>query len=116
MLWQVFTSTQDGEMQCIQGLIHSATLDLNVKGGLRWALGKRSSGDRFSVVGVWHTIAKAYRTPSLRLKVRHADRFDFRTSTGESASEVYLKLKGIVSELQVIIVYADHEMIKKEHY
>ena len=90
-------------MQCIRNLIESAVLDPNVKGGLRWPLGKAASGDRFFVVGVWHTIAKAYRNPSLRLKVRYADRFDFRTSMGESASEVHLKLKGIVSVLQVIL-------------
>ncbi|XP_054817021.1 uncharacterized protein LOC129316635 [Prosopis cineraria] len=98
---RILTALRDDEMQCIQDLIHSAILDPNVKGGLRWTLGKTSSGDRFSVVGVWHTITKAYRTPSLRLKVRHADRFDFRISTGETASEAYLKLKGIVSESQV---------------
>lgn len=81
-------------------------------GGLRWPLGKATSGDRFSVCGVWHTIIKVYTNPSIRLKARHVDRFDFRTSVGESASEVYLKLKGIVSLLQVIIIYHSHELIK----
>ncbi|KAJ7973587.1 DNA ligase [Quillaja saponaria] len=98
---RILTSLEDDEMQCIGDLINSAVVDSNVKGGLRWPFGKASSGDRFSVVGVWHTIAKAYKSPSLRLKVRHADRFDFRTSTGESAIEISLKLKGIVSKLQV---------------
>ncbi|XP_028790312.1 uncharacterized protein LOC114746577 [Neltuma alba] len=113
---RILTSLKDDEMQCIQDLIHSAILDPNVKGGLRWTLGKTSSGDRFSVVGVWHTITKAYRTPSLRLKVRHADRFDLRMSTGESASEAYLKLKGIVSELQVekVDVSLISEMLKQD--
>ncbi|KAF7817767.1 uncharacterized protein G2W53_023222 [Senna tora] len=81
---RILTALKDDEMQCIQDLIQSAVLDPNVKGGLRWHLGKASSGNRFSVVGV-----------------RHADRFDFRTSAGEFASEVYLKLKGIVSAVQV---------------
>ncbi|KAI9077923.1 hypothetical protein K1719_040052 [Acacia pycnantha] len=113
---RILTALKDDEMQCIQDLIHSAILDPNVKGGLRWALGKTCSGDRFSVVGVWHTITKSYRTPSLRLKVRHADRFDFRTSTGESASEVYLKLKRIVSELQVgeVDIGLISEMLEQE--
>ncbi|KAL1332449.1 hypothetical protein HN51_061251 [Arachis hypogaea] len=98
---RIIAAPKDDEIQCIQKLIDSAVLDENVKGGLRWPLGKASSGDRFSVIGVWHTITKAYVGPSLRLKARHADRFDFLTSTGESASEVSLKLKGIVSALQV---------------
>ena len=104
---------QDDERHCIEELIESAILDPNVKGGLRWPLGKASSGDRFSVVGVWHTTTKAYSSASVRLKVRHADRFDFQTSTGKSASEVYLKLKGVVSELQVItpIIYVAQKMI-----
>lgn len=88
-------------MQHIQDLIQSAVLDPNVKGGLRWQFGKPASGGRFAVIAVWHTKTKSYTTSSLRLKVRYADRFNFRTSTGESASEVFLKLKGIVSEIQV---------------
>ncbi|MED6122108.1 hypothetical protein PIB30_036728 [Stylosanthes scabra] len=98
---RILVAPNDDEIQCIQKLIDSAVLDEKVKGGLRWSLGKASSGDRFSVVGVWYTITKAYASPSLRLKARHADRFDFLTSTGESSTEVFLKLKGIVAALQV---------------
>jgi len=94
---------QDEEMESIRNLINSAVLDPDVKGGLRWPLGYASSGNRFSVVGVWHTIAKAYKSPSRRLKVRHADRFDFRTSTGEASRDVSLKVKNIVSLLQVVM-------------
>lgn len=88
-------------MESIRNLINSAVLDPVVKGGLRWPLGYASSGNRFCVVGVWHLIAKAYKNPSMRLKVRHADRFDFRTSTGEASREISLKLKSIISLLQV---------------
>ncbi|GLT71866.1 hypothetical protein SLA2020_438530 [Shorea laevis] len=95
----VLTLTDD-EMESIRNLINSAVLDPVVKGGLRWPLGYASSGNRFCVVGVWHTIAKAYKNPSMRLKVRHADRFDFRTSTGEASREISLKLKSIISLLQ----------------
>ncbi|XP_065854393.1 uncharacterized protein [Euphorbia lathyris] len=98
---RILTALSDDEFDNIRDLINSAVLDLEVKGGLRWPLAKASSGNRYSVIGVWHTTAKAYRSPSLlRLKVRHADRFDFRTGTGEATREAYLKLKGIVSELQ----------------
>ena len=47
------------------------------------------------------TIAKDYKSSSLRLKVRHVDRYDFRTSTGEATREINLKLKNIVSLLLV---------------
>ncbi|XP_019426693.1 PREDICTED: uncharacterized protein LOC109335084 isoform X2 [Lupinus angustifolius] len=109
---RILTVLKDDEMECIQSLIESAVLDPNVKGGLRWPLGKSTSGDRFSVCGVWHTIIKVYVNPSIKLKVRYVDRFDFRSSMGESASEVYLNLKGIISLLQVQKV--DIGLISKE--
>ena len=92
-------------MQSIRSLINSAILDPNVKGGLRWPLGRTSSEGRYCVVGVSHTIAKDYRSSSLRLKVRHADRYNFGTSMGEATREITLKLKNIVSLLQVSNVY-----------
>lgn len=101
MIWKTLHMFQDDEIDGIKALISSAVLDSDVKGGLRWPLGKNSSGDRYSIVGVWHTTAKTYRSSSIRLKVRRADRFDFRTSSGEVAREVTLKLHGIVSQIQV---------------
>ncbi|EOY10749.1 Uncharacterized protein TCM_026052 isoform 1 [Theobroma cacao] len=96
---RILTSLTDDEIQNIRNLIDSAVLDPDVKGGLRWPLGKASTGDRYSVVGVWHTMATTYQGSSMRLKVRYADRFDFRTAYGESSKEVVLKLKGMVSGL-----------------
>ncbi|KAM0862274.1 hypothetical protein ACQ4PT_045391 [Festuca glaucescens] len=84
----------------IQSLVSSAILDPNVKGGLRWPLGKESIGERFSIVGVWHTNYKAFRNKTLRFKLRHADRFDHRSSTGEVSNEVSFKLIGISNRLQ----------------
>ncbi|KAK4594865.1 hypothetical protein RGQ29_018552 [Quercus rubra] len=97
---RTLTGLTDDEMQSIRSLINSAILDQDVKGGLRWPLGKASSRGRYCVVGVWHTIAKDYKSSSLSLKVRHADRYDFRTSIGEATREINLKLKNIVSLLQ----------------
>ena len=85
----------------IQSLVSSAILDPDVKGGLRWPLGKESIGDRFRLVGVWHTNYKAFRNKALRFKLRHADRFDHRSSTGEVSDEVSFKLTGISRRLQV---------------
>ena len=87
-------------MQSIRDLVDSAITDPDVKGGLRWPLEKTSSG-KYNVVEVWHVRAKAYKNQSLRFKVRHADRFDFRTSSGEASWETSLRLKKVVSELKV---------------
>ncbi|KAK8502051.1 hypothetical protein V6N11_019412 [Hibiscus sabdariffa] len=92
---RILTSMPESEMQSIRNLIDSAVLDLDVKGGLRWPFGKASCGSRFNVVGIWHTYATAFENASLRLKVQHADRFDFRTTYGEVSDEVVLKLKGV---------------------
>ncbi|KAM4070877.1 hypothetical protein ACB094_11G018200 [Castanea mollissima] len=97
---RILTTLTDDEMQSIRSLINSAILDPNVKGGLRWPLGGTSSGGRYCVVGVWHTTAKDYKSSSLRLKVRHVDQYDFRTSIGKVTREINLKLKNIVSLLQ----------------
>ncbi|CAK9133353.1 unnamed protein product [Ilex paraguariensis] len=91
----------DDEMDSIRSLVSFATFDPKVKGGLRWRFGKESSGDRYTVVGVWHIKAKAYRGSSIRLKIRDADRFDFLSSAGEVTCEVTVKMTSIVSHLLV---------------
>ncbi|GFP90102.1 hypothetical protein PHJA_001154000 [Phtheirospermum japonicum] len=94
---------KDEELENIKRLINSARLDSEVKGGLRWPLGKQVSGDRYTVVGAWHTISETYTNSSMRLKVRHADRFDFRASSGEVAKEVHLTMPGVASLLRVSV-------------
>ncbi|CAK9174926.1 unnamed protein product [Ilex paraguariensis] len=98
---RIITTLTDDEVDSIRSLVSSATLDPEVKGGLRWRLGKESSGDRYTVVGVWHINAKIYRGSSIRLKIRDADRFDFLSSSGEVTCEVTLKMTSIVSNLLV---------------
>lgn len=94
------SALSDDEMNCIRNLINSAILDPEVKGGIRWPMGKSYSGQRYRVIGVWHTEFKSYKSPSLKLKVRNADRFDFKNATGEATIEINLKLRRIVSEIQ----------------
>ncbi|KAF9661143.1 hypothetical protein SADUNF_Sadunf19G0037100 [Salix dunnii] len=97
---KILTTLTEDEKNSISDLINSAVLDSDMKGGLRWPLGKASSGGRYSIIGAWHTVTKAYKSSSFRLKVRDADRFDFKSGDGEAAREIYLKLKRIVSEIQ----------------
>ncbi|XP_031284044.1 uncharacterized protein LOC116142775 [Pistacia vera] len=97
----------DEEIQSLRNLISSAILDPGVKGGLRWPLRKSNSGDQYCVTGVWHLEVKLYETSSLRLKVRHADRFRFESSTGESSIEIILKFKRLASDILEQKVDAD---------
>ncbi|KAJ3697309.1 hypothetical protein LUZ61_001014 [Rhynchospora tenuis] len=83
----------------IDQLISAAVSDSDVKGGLRWPLGKESVADRFVIVGVWHTKYKALSRDGIRVKMRLADRFVYRTSTGEAANEVSFKLSGLPEQL-----------------
>ncbi|XP_023637760.1 uncharacterized protein LOC17886738 [Capsella rubella] len=94
------TSLSENEVKSLKGLTDSAVIDPTVRGGLRWPLGKNSCGDRYRVCGVWHTVATTYRNPNLRLQVREADRYDFRTGIGGGTSrEVILKLKALSTKL-----------------
>ncbi|OEL28734.1 hypothetical protein BAE44_0010246 [Dichanthelium oligosanthes] len=93
--------TLDSEVEnALKSFVSSAVIDPDVKGGLRWPLGKESIGERFSIVGVWHSNYKSFRNESLRLKLRHADRFDHRSSTGEVSNEVTFKLVSMSRRLE----------------
>ena len=100
-----FLNFQDDEMNSIRILINSAIPDPEVKGGLRWPMGKSYSGD-YTIVGVWHNEFKSYKSPSLKLKVRNVDRFIFKTGTGEATIEINLKLRRLVSEIQVLAAFS----------
>ncbi|KAL2894506.1 TSA1-like protein [Bienertia sinuspersici] len=82
-------------MQVIRDLISSTIFDPNVKGGLRWPLGKANSGGHYSVVAIWHTKPEAYNSSSTKLKLREANRFDFRETASEVTREVNLMLTGL---------------------
>ncbi|XP_020571398.1 uncharacterized protein LOC110018428 isoform X2 [Phalaenopsis equestris] len=80
------------ENEALNKIVMSAIIDPDVKGGLRWPIGKQYYGERFSVVGAWHTKCITLRSDKMRLVLRHADRFDYMKSTGEVASELSLKM------------------------
>jgi hypothetical protein len=90
----------------VKSFVSAAIIDPNVKGGIRWPLGKESIGERFSIVGAWHTNYKAFKNETMRLKLRHADRFDHRSSTGEISDEVTFKLTAISRKLEVSEIYS----------
>ena len=100
-----FELIQDDDMKSIRDLIDSAIVDTEVKGGLRWPLGKAVSGDKFGVTAVWHIVSKTYKNSSLRLKIKDVDRYRFQSSTGQTTREVVIMLKGLASELLVCILF-----------
>ncbi|TXG66145.1 hypothetical protein EZV62_007420 [Acer yangbiense] len=102
---RILTSLTDDEMHNIGNIINSAVIDPEVMGGLRWPYGKACFGDRFAVVEIWHTIAKKYKSPSLSLMARHVDRFNFEDAYRQESIEVYLKLKRLVADLQVKMLF-----------
>ncbi|KAI3992307.1 hypothetical protein MKX01_030028 [Papaver californicum] len=84
------------ELRSLKHLVNSAILDGNVKGGLRWPLGKEHSSEgRYSVIGTWHNTVKTFKNSSLKLRLKHSDIFDFCTSDGEAENELTLDMKGI---------------------
>ncbi|KAL9436511.1 hypothetical protein AB3S75_022542 [Citrus x aurantiifolia] len=89
----------DDEMNSIRILINSAIPDPKVKGGLRWPMGKSSSGS-YTVFGVWHHEFKSYKSPSLKLKVINVDRLFFESGSGVATTQINLKFRRIVSEIQ----------------
>ncbi|KAI3878144.1 hypothetical protein MKX03_000094 [Papaver bracteatum] len=84
------------ELKGLKGFVDSAILDGNVKGGLRWPLGKEHSSEgRYSVIGAWHTTVKTFKNSSLKLRIKHSDIFDFCNSDGEVENELTVDMKGI---------------------
>ncbi|KAG2309303.1 hypothetical protein Bca4012_081760 [Brassica carinata] len=94
------TALTEKEISDIKGLLDSATVDPNVKGGLRWPFGKSSSGDGYRIFEVCHVRATIYKNQTLRLRVRETDRFNERTGTGAVKREVTLILKDVNTKLQ----------------
>jgi hypothetical protein len=80
--------------------LESATVDPNVKGGLRWPFGKALSEDGYKEFEVCHVRATIYKNKTLRLRVRETDRFNETTGTGETKREVSLTLKDIDTKIQ----------------
>ncbi|CAH2058823.1 unnamed protein product [Thlaspi arvense] len=107
------TALTEKEISDIKELLDSATVDPNVKGGLRWPLGKSSSRDGYRVFEVCHVRATIYKNRTLRLRIRETDRFNERTGTGAVKKEVTLILKNLNTKLQYYNVLKTDEFTEK---
>ncbi|XP_010427123.1 PREDICTED: uncharacterized protein LOC104712030 [Camelina sativa] len=92
---ETLTNLSENEIKSLKELTDSAEIDQTVTGGLRWPLGQNSCADRYRVCGVWHTATTTYINQTLRLQIREADRYDFRTGIGGTSREVNIKLKAL---------------------
>ncbi|XP_010427106.1 PREDICTED: uncharacterized protein LOC104712010 [Camelina sativa] len=92
---RTLTNLSETEIKNLKDLTDSAVIDPNVRGGLKWPLGKSSCADRYNVCGVWHTVTTTYKNETLKLQIIEADRYDFRTGVGETTREVDLKVKAL---------------------
>ncbi|XP_010431345.1 PREDICTED: uncharacterized protein LOC104715651 [Camelina sativa] len=96
---RTLTNLSETEIKNLKELTDSAVIDPNVKGGLKWPLGKSSCADRYNVCGVWHTVTTTYRNQTLMLQIIEADRYDFRSGVGGTTREVELKVKALSTML-----------------
>ncbi|KAI3886472.1 hypothetical protein MKW92_010265 [Papaver armeniacum] len=84
------------ELKALKHFVDSAILDGNVKGGLRWPLGKEhSSGGRYSIIKTFHITVKTFKNSSMKLRLINQDWFNFFLSDGEVENELVLDMKGI---------------------
>ncbi|KAI3862374.1 hypothetical protein MKX03_014392 [Papaver bracteatum] len=95
---KIITEHAEEAKHDLETLIKSAVVDGNEKGGLRFPLG--NSKGRYRVVGIGHTITRAFKNSSIRVKLHEADRYDFVTSTAEVTNQVVLKMTGISKKLK----------------
>ncbi|XP_074568444.1 uncharacterized protein LOC141824986 isoform X2 [Curcuma longa] len=84
----------------IKRLVSNAVIDPNVKGGLRWSLGKDSVDGTFSIIEVCHVKYKNFKSQNMRINFRYADRIHHKTSFGEVSNEVFFKFPGVSQQLR----------------
>ncbi|KAI3996812.1 hypothetical protein MKX01_041112 [Papaver californicum] len=97
---KIVTEPTDEEKHDLEKLIKSAVVDRNEKGGMRFPLGNESIEGRYRVVGMGQMTSRAYKNPSIRVKLNEADRYDFITSTAEVTNHVVLKMTSISEKLK----------------
>ncbi|PIA29950.1 hypothetical protein AQUCO_05800199v1 [Aquilegia coerulea] len=98
-------SLNDDVKHSLNNLLKSAVIDSEVRGGLRWPPGKESVDDRFFVIGSRHTKDKTFKNSWIRLKIRQADQFDFRTSTAEFTDESSVRMIHLDNYLSVSTIH-----------
>ncbi|XP_074566315.1 uncharacterized protein LOC141822912 [Curcuma longa] len=96
---EVSKTLDDIGKDSIKRLVSDAIIDPNVKGGLRWSLGKDSVNGTCSIVGVWHVKYKNFKSQNMRINFRYADRIHHITSFGRVSNEVNFKLTGVSQQL-----------------
>ena len=85
---------QDEIKDALINLVSAATIEPGTKGGLKWALGKGSLNNRFTVVGSWHGKHTKFKFGELDLSLylKWMNRYDFVSCIGGMSHEITLKM------------------------
>eukprot|EP00249_Psilotum_nudum_P012328 c23723_g1_i1 orf=79-1476(+) len=80
------------EADALEAIVSKASINENVKGGLHWPLGYSGSlTKRFKVFGCWHVRKTYVEGATCKWVLQHADRTEFKFSSGRRSYEVTLK-------------------------
>ncbi|PIA29956.1 hypothetical protein AQUCO_05800203v1 [Aquilegia coerulea] len=91
---------EDDERHSLRKLIKTGVVDSEEKCGLRWPLGRESSGGRYCVAEVWRTKVQTFKNSFVKLKVRNVHRFNLGTSTVEVMHEASLRISELTKQLR----------------
>ncbi|KAI3859965.1 hypothetical protein MKW92_012984 [Papaver armeniacum] len=97
---KIVTKPTDEEKHGLEKVIKSASVDRNVKGGLRFPLENESFEGRYRVTGIGHTTSRCFKNSAISIKLNKADRYDFITSTAEVTNQVVLNMDAISEKLK----------------
>ncbi|KAI3862367.1 hypothetical protein MKX03_014385 [Papaver bracteatum] len=97
---KIVTKPTDEEKHGFEKVIKSASVDINVKGGLSFPLENESFEGRYRVTGIGHTTSRCFKNLSISIKLNKADRYDFITSTAEVTNQVVLNMDDISEKLK----------------
>ncbi|KAI3926014.1 hypothetical protein MKW98_028150 [Papaver atlanticum] len=97
---RILTGVTDSEKHDITNLIESAVIDRTVLGNLRWPLGIKYCGDRYSVIATAYTKSKYFKNSLMSMKLSDYDRYDYWTLKRDVTRQVSLKMTGIAEHIR----------------
>ncbi|RZC62212.1 hypothetical protein C5167_023970 [Papaver somniferum] len=97
---RILAGLTDSEKLDITNLIKSAVIDRTVLGNLRWPLGIKYCGGRYSVIATAYTKCKYFKNSLTSMKLSDYDRYDYWTLKRDVTKQVSLKMTGIAEHIR----------------
>lgn len=94
-----FTDLSEEDRESIEGIVKSACVEESAKGGLHWPLGD-SVRNRFKVKTTMNLNVTTIVGKTWNIKFQHANRGEFKASSGRVSNEVTLKMRSINTYLR----------------